>query len=169
MIILSLSSWVIAVDSPLSGLALSSGRGLVHLTAVHTSAPLASSRKLFQHAIFAYRMALRRSRRVPLLALHLLSRWARLALPSAFLSSDISSVHQRLDRMQTLRGLVNSFRMPAIVSRIHFTSSSIPPAGGPLLLAAPSNHFLASARTSFSALAPPGFHPCAWSHPVVIL
>jgi len=60
MIILSLSSRVIAMESPLmSGLVLSSGRGLVYLTAVHTSALLASSRKLFQQAFFDCRMALR--------------------------------------------------------------------------------------------------------------
>jgi len=45
----------------MSGLALSSGWGLVYLTAVHTFAPLVSTKKLFQYALFACRVTLRRS------------------------------------------------------------------------------------------------------------
>ena len=87
-----------AVVSPLmSGLALSSGLGLVYLTAVHTSSPLAFSRKVFQRAFFARLMALRRSRRAALVALVLFGRSARVAVPSSFLSSEISSVYQRLE------------------------------------------------------------------------
>jgi len=68
-IIRSLSSRVMAVSPPLiRGLALSSGLGLVYLTAVHTSSSLAFSRKPFQQAFFAVLMALRRSRRAALVA-----------------------------------------------------------------------------------------------------
>jgi len=56
------------VSSADQGLALSSGLGLVYLTAVHTSSPLAFSRKLFQQAFFAVLVALRKSRRAALVA-----------------------------------------------------------------------------------------------------
>ena len=127
-IIFSFPSRVIAVEPPLmSGLALSPGRRFVHLTAVHTSSLLAFSRKLLQQAFLARLIALRRSRRAALVASVLFSLWARLALPSCFLNSEISSVHQRLERRQTLLGLANSPNMLAAVSRAHLASSSTPP------------------------------------------
>ena len=56
----------------------------------------------------------------------LFDRLARLALPSDYLSSENSSVHQRLERRQTLLGLANSSRMPAAVPRFNLASSSTP-------------------------------------------
>jgi len=84
---------------------------LVYLTTVHTSSPLEFPRKVFQQAFFARLMALRRSRRAALVALVLFGLSARLALPSSFLSSEISSAHQRLERRQTLLGLANPPRL----------------------------------------------------------
>ena len=96
--IISFSRRVMAVVSPLmSGLALSSGLGLVYLTAVQTSSPLAFSRKLFQQFFLAPLMALWRSRRATLVVSCLRSQLVRSALPLAFRSSAISSFHHLLD------------------------------------------------------------------------
>jgi len=186
-IIFSFSSRVIAVEPPLmSGLALSSGRGFVYLTAVHTSSPLAFSRKLFQQAFLARLIALRRSRRAALVASVLFSLWARFALPNCFLSSEISSVYQRLEHRQTLIGLANSSSMLAAVSRTYLASSSTPSlvtAASPLRSAAsshvssplPAVHFLPLRLLLWSPVCtlelpevPPGGDIAGWS-PLIFL
>ena len=126
--IISFSRRVTAVVSPLmGGLALSSGLGLAFF------------RKVFQQASFARLMALRRSHRAALVALVLFDRPARLALPSSFLSSEISSNRSTYvwSVGQTLLGLANSSRMPAAVSRIHLASPFTPWHAAVALAAAP--------------------------------
>ena len=173
----SLSSWVMAVRSPLiRGLALSSGRGVVYLAAVHTSSLVAFSKKLFQQAFFARLMARRSSRRAALVAPVRWLRSLRLAFPSSFLSSAISSFHQRLDRIQTLLGVANWSRMVATVSRIHRASSATPslvPTAGPRMAAAFLHILSASCLASFlfscSSAVPSVFLKSRKSHPVTIL
>jgi len=67
----------------MSRLWLSSGRGAVYLTAVQTSAPVAFSTKLFQHALMALRMALGRFRRASWTASGVLF-FPHLSLPRVF-------------------------------------------------------------------------------------
>ena len=73
-------------------------------------------------------------------------------VPFHFLSSEVSSAHQRLERRQTLLGLANSSSMLGAVSRFHLAYSSTPSlvaAASPLRPAASSSCHFASALTSF--------------------